>query len=76
MMPHWRRRVPIESHKQTQQNRLGLSKILEALKEELHAENEQGKKKKKIKGRGSRVRVRYAVNQSVVLWHCVEASMS
>lgn len=75
MMPHWRRRVPIESHKQTQQNRLGLSKILEALKEEPHAENEQGKKKK-IKGRGSWVHVRYAVNQSVVLWHCVEASMS
>lgn len=41
---HWLTRVPIESHKQTQQNRLDLSKILEALKEELHTENEQGKK--------------------------------
>lgn len=32
----------MESHKQSQQNRLDLSKILEALKEELHTENEQG----------------------------------
>jgi len=39
------RRAPTESHQQTQQNGLDLSKILEALKEELHAQTEQGKKK-------------------------------
>lgn len=40
----WLRRGPIESHKQTQQNRSDLSKILEALEEELKMD--KGKKKK------------------------------
>lgn len=68
------RRTPTESQQQTQQNRLDLSKILEALKEELHAQTEQGKKKKKTDlGRGSWGCVFYIVNQSAVQWHWVEA---
>lgn len=66
------RRAPTESHQQTQQNGLDLSKILEALKEELHAQTEQGKKKTDL-GRGSWVCVSYTVNQSAVQRHWVEA---
>lgn len=48
------RRVPIEPHKQTQQNRVDLSKLLEALKEELHAGNQQEKQTNKRFGKGHR----------------------
>lgn len=73
MDAHWLSRVPIKSHKQTQQNRSDLSKISEALKEELHTESEQGEKW--IWGRAAGC-VGYAVNQSITLWHCLEASRS
>lgn len=70
---HWLSKVPIKSHKQTQQNRLDLSKISEALKEELHTESEQGEKWIWERAAGC---VGYAVNQSITLWHCLEASRS